>query len=132
MHFESQLARGLNLVIYIPTTSIMFRSSLVRASRASVPSVQAPIVRKAIVTPFSFSRSIAPRVAVPAFRCYSAHAGLNRDEVQGRILDLLKNFDKVSLIKDWLRHVTDLCASGQRRIKGTHGGKKDRKDDLRS
>ena len=32
---------------------------------------------------------------VPSIRFYSAHAGLSQDEVQGRILDLLKNFDKV-------------------------------------
>jgi hypothetical protein len=30
-----------------------------------------------------------------AVRCYSASAGLSQDEVTGRIMDLLKNFDKV-------------------------------------
>jgi hypothetical protein len=29
-------------------------------------------------------------------RSYASHAGLAKDEVQGRILDLLKGFDKVS------------------------------------
>ncbi|KAF2436044.1 acyl carrier protein-like protein [Tothia fuscella] len=29
-------------------------------------------------------------------RCYSAAAGLSQEEVQGRIMDLLKNFDKVT------------------------------------
>jgi hypothetical protein len=28
-------------------------------------------------------------------RCYSAPAGLSKAEVEGRIIDLLKNFDKV-------------------------------------
>jgi hypothetical protein len=30
-----------------------------------------------------------------AVRCYAASAGLSKDEVTGRIMDLLKNFDKV-------------------------------------
>ena len=42
------------------------------------------------------STTAAPSTFVSAVRCYSAHAGLSKDEVQGRILDLLKNFDKVS------------------------------------
>ncbi|KIW03151.1 acyl carrier protein [Verruconis gallopava] len=31
-----------------------------------------------------------------AVRCYAASSGLSKEEVQGRILDLLKNFDKVT------------------------------------
>ena len=31
----------------------------------------------------------------PAIRYYSASAGLGKDEVEGRIKDLMKNFDKV-------------------------------------
>ncbi len=51
------------------------------------------------------ARRIAPCLAVPAnrsfpaqkfqARCYSAPAGLSKPEVEGRIMDLLKNFDKV-------------------------------------
>lgn len=37
-----------------------------------------------------------PSTVLGAVRAYSAHAGLNQEEVQGRILDLLKNFDKVT------------------------------------
>jgi NADH dehydrogenase (ubiquinone) 1 alpha/beta subcomplex 1 len=37
------------------------------------------------------------QLAFQAVRCYAASAGLSKDEVQGRILDLLKNFDKVWL-----------------------------------
>ena len=33
--------------------------------------------------------------AFQAARCYSAAAGLQKPEVEGRIVDLLKNFDKV-------------------------------------
>jgi NADH dehydrogenase (ubiquinone) 1 alpha/beta subcomplex 1 len=39
-----------------------------------------------------FSRSQRPS----GLRFYSAHAGLAQPEVEGRILDILKNFDKVS------------------------------------
>ncbi|RMZ77373.1 hypothetical protein DV737_g4379, partial [Chaetothyriales sp. CBS 132003] len=42
------------------------------------------------------SSYIAPSFTLSSIRCYSAPTGLSRDEVQGRILDLLKNFDKVT------------------------------------
>jgi NADH dehydrogenase (ubiquinone) 1 alpha/beta subcomplex 1 len=41
------------------------------------------------------STSITPSMRFQAVRCYSASAGLGKDEITGRILDLLKNFDKV-------------------------------------
>ena len=34
---------------------------------------------------------------IAAVRCYAAGSGLNQEEVTGRILDLLKNFDKVRM-----------------------------------
>jgi acyl carrier protein len=37
-----------------------------------------------------------PSVYFQAVRCYAASAGLSKDEVTGRIMDLLKNFDKVT------------------------------------
>jgi hypothetical protein len=37
-----------------------------------------------------------PSVYFQAVRCYAASAGLSKDEVTGRIMDLLKNFDKVN------------------------------------
>merc|ERR1712000_67946 len=40
-------------------------------------------------------RSRPPSV-LSSIRCYSAPSGLSKDEVQGRIMDLLKNFDKVT------------------------------------
>ncbi|KAK5796436.1 hypothetical protein VI817_005721 [Penicillium citrinum] len=78
---------------------IMFRSAIVRSLRASAP-------RVAVKTPAPFqirSSPIAARVPqfTPCFvsqsiRAYSAPAGLNKSEVEGRIVNLLKNFDKVS------------------------------------
>ncbi|KAJ5218969.1 uncharacterized protein N7498_001068 [Penicillium cinerascens] len=77
----------------------MFRSAIVRSLRASAP-------RAAVKTPAPFqirSSPIAARVPqfTPCFvsqtvRAYSAPAGLNKEEVEGRIVNLLKNFDKVS------------------------------------
>lgn len=44
---------------------------------------------------FIQSKQASPSVYFQAVRCYSASAGLSQDEVTGRIMDLLKNFDKV-------------------------------------
>jgi len=40
-----------------------------------------------------------PSVYFQAVRCYAASAGLSKDEVTGRIMDLLKNFDKVTTMR---------------------------------
>ncbi|THZ86832.1 acyl carrier protein [Aureobasidium pullulans] len=77
----------------------MFRFALARSARCLAQAalrVQAPITRRVAPSSFLPSTTAAPSTFVSAVRCYSAHAGLSKDEVQGRILDLLKNFDKVS------------------------------------
>ncbi|KAM0714354.1 hypothetical protein Q7P37_010141 [Cladosporium fusiforme] len=77
----------------------MFRTTIVRSARAvaqaSTRSYSTPAFRRAIPTPFA-ARQIAPVSRITAVRCYAAGSGLNQEEVTGRILDLLKNFDKVS------------------------------------
>ncbi|MCJ1477129.1 hypothetical protein MMC13_005800 [Lambiella insularis] len=63
-------------------------------SRAAARS-QAPFSRQIIPSPYL----LHTRTTLPSFqpaRCYSAPAGLSKQEVEGRIMDLLKNFDKVS------------------------------------
>lgn len=56
---------------------------------------------RVVRTPASFSAPIArpaqfaPRFAYQGVRLYSAPAGLDKNEVEGRIVNLLKNFDKV-------------------------------------
>lgn len=54
----------------------------------------------AIARPVAPSRFVGlSKVAPTAFhalRCYSAASGLSKSEVEGRIVDLLKNFDKVN------------------------------------
>ena len=56
---------------------------------------QASIVRPQIHNHTTRSSRFAPSIVFPSIRCYSAPAGLSKEEVQGRIMDLLKNFDKV-------------------------------------
>ncbi|CEJ54377.1 Putative Acyl carrier protein [Penicillium brasilianum] len=74
----------------------MFRSAIVRSLRASVP-------RAAVKTPASFqirsspiAAQFSPSLVSQSIRFYSAPAGLSKDEIEGRIVNLLKNFDKVS------------------------------------
>ncbi|KAF7597499.1 hypothetical protein BBP40_003746 [Aspergillus hancockii] len=75
----------------------MFRSAVVRSLRASVPrAVRAPATFQIRSAPVARPAQFAPRFAFQAVRSYSAPAGLNKDEVEGRIVGLLKNFDKVS------------------------------------
>ncbi|KAJ5993235.1 Acyl carrier protein (ACP) [Penicillium sp. IBT 35674x] len=57
----------------------MFRSAIIRSSPIAVRASQ--------FTPCFVNQGV---------RCYSAPAGLNKSEVEGRIVNLLKNFDKVS------------------------------------
>lgn len=77
-------------------TAAMFRAAIVRSLRASVPrAIRAPasfpIRSSPVVRPSQFS----PCFVSQAVRLYSAPAGLAKDEVEGRIVNLLKNFDKV-------------------------------------
>lgn len=51
-------------------------------------------MRPAAPSSFVTKSKFAPS-AFQAIRCYSADAGLSKTEVEGRIVDLLKNFDKV-------------------------------------
>ncbi|KAF2835149.1 acyl carrier protein [Patellaria atrata CBS 101060] len=77
----------------------MLRTALLRTARSASKSVvrrPALILRPFTPTSFLQSRQVAPSACFQALRCYSAHAGLAKDEVQGRILDLLKNFDKIT------------------------------------
>jgi hypothetical protein len=81
-----------------PALINMLRTVAIRALRASSTrqvARQFTNSRPQSIT-FSFRPSrIAPTFAVSSVRCYSASAGLSKEEVQGRIMDLLKNFDKV-------------------------------------
>ncbi|KAK0937777.1 mitochondrial acyl carrier protein [Friedmanniomyces endolithicus] len=76
----------------------MYRTALLRAARTAVQAstrVQRPAFRTALQTPFLQSRTTTPAISVSAIRCYASASGLGKEEVAGRIMDLLKNFDKV-------------------------------------
>lgn len=88
------LTDSFSLPVFPPHLFIMFRSAVVRSLRAaSMP--------RAVRTPAAFQLPVArptqfaPRFAYQGVRLYSAPAGLNKEEVEGRIVNLLKNFDKV-------------------------------------
>jgi hypothetical protein len=53
-----------------------------------------PVARSSFIQP----KQITPSTYFQAVRCYAASAGLSQDEVTGRIMDLLKNFDKVKAL----------------------------------
>ncbi|GAT21650.1 acyl carrier protein [Aspergillus luchuensis] len=75
----------------------MFRSAVVRSLRASVPrAVKTPAPFQIRSSPVARPAQFAPRFAYQGVRLYSAPAGLNKDEVEGRIVNLLKNFDKIN------------------------------------
>ncbi|KAK8205780.1 acyl carrier protein-like protein [Phyllosticta capitalensis] len=76
----------------------MFRTALLRSVRGAASSVarfNAPIARPAVSALLAQSRQAAPVASFKAIRFYSAGGALNSNEIEGRILDLLKNFDKV-------------------------------------
>ncbi|KAI9854051.1 MAG: hypothetical protein M1824_000660 [Vezdaea acicularis] len=74
-------------------------AALLRSTRCAIK-VPAPaysmISRSARSSFLNRSAQLAPTVSCPAIRRYSAPAGLAKPEVEGRIMDLLKNFDKVN------------------------------------
>jgi hypothetical protein len=103
----------------------MLRTGAVKAlqaiTRTHVPR-QLPAFRSQLSSSYLQSSRIAPAFAVPSIRCYSASAGLTKPEVQGRIMDLLKNFDKVRYqrIEIFSRNILSNNVSGHRCIKGTY------------
>ncbi|KAF4547451.1 putative acyl carrier protein [Elsinoe fawcettii] len=74
----------------------MFRTAVLRCARQASVRASRPITQSIIRPSLSISPNTPHAAAIPSIRFYSAHAGLSKDEVEGRILDLLKNFDKVT------------------------------------
>jgi NADH dehydrogenase (ubiquinone) 1 alpha/beta subcomplex 1 len=75
----------------------MFRTALLRSARSATSQAargSGAIARSASASSLLTKSRFAPS-AFEAVRCYSAAAGLAKPEVEGRIVDLLKNFDKV-------------------------------------
>ncbi|EEH37449.2 hypothetical protein PAAG_07867 [Paracoccidioides lutzii Pb01] len=81
----------------------MFRSAVARSLRAASTPARAFIRPSgaAFQLPRSSLSAIRPAQFTPCFTCqtirsYSAPAGLTEPEIEGRIVDLLKNFDKIN------------------------------------
>ncbi|RMY85564.1 hypothetical protein D0861_06393 [Hortaea werneckii] len=77
----------------------MFRTAVLRSVRCAAQAstrVQRPAVQTAFRAPFVQSRISTPATSISAIRSYASSSGLSQDEVTGRILDLLKNFDKLA------------------------------------
>ncbi|KAI9822930.1 MAG: hypothetical protein M1832_002955 [Thelocarpon impressellum] len=68
----------------------------VRGAARSAVSRQGAIARPARPNALLTPSFLVPAACFQAIRCYSAPAGLSKPAVEGRIVDLLKNFDKVS------------------------------------
>src|SRR5277367_5032519 len=87
----------------------MLRTAAVRALRAAAaPRLrQTTSFRSQTFHPIIRSSQFAPSIVLPSIRCYSAPSGLSKEEVQGRIMDLLKNFDKVRYVDVLLETATD-------------------------
>ncbi|KAK3110922.1 mitochondrial acyl carrier protein [Teratosphaeriaceae sp. CCFEE 6253] len=76
----------------------MYRTAFLRAARTAVQAstrAPRPAFQAALRSPFAQPRITTPAVSLSAIRCYASASGLGKDEVAGRIMDLLKNFDKV-------------------------------------
>lgn len=93
----------------------MFRTALVKSARAAAP--------RTISRPLAIARPVTSRFTPTIFqavRCYSAAAGLGKDEVEGRIVDLMKQFDKVIILSrlDELKELSLTTVIGYRCNKG--------------
>lgn len=78
----------------------MFRTNLLRSAMLAARPVAALPARRfassiAMRPVAAVARASAPRVAF-GVRSYSAGGGLQKEEVEGRIMSLLQGFDKVS------------------------------------
>lgn len=81
----------------------MFRASVARAAAVAAPRAAVAVGRVAAQRTIFAAAPVrltmaSPMKIAPAFapRFYSAAAGLNKDEVEGRIISLLQGFDKVN------------------------------------
>ena len=90
----------LPIIVVTPTTpwTMMLRPTFLTAARCAASNLsrttvclQRPLYP--CLSAYANQPHSVPRI--PSLRWYSAPAGLAKEEVQGRIIDLLKNFDKV-------------------------------------
>ncbi|KAL6876851.1 acyl carrier protein [Trichoderma novae-zelandiae] len=78
----------------------MFRTAVLRTSASAVRAVARPVaIRRTAAFAAAAPRAVAAPLRVQSamgVRMYSAGGGLNKEEVEGRIMSLLQGFDKVN------------------------------------
>jgi hypothetical protein len=104
--------------------AIMFRTVLLQSTRCFAQRAAQPVMRSAAIrSPFITSQISTPATSLSAVRCYASGSSLGKEEVTGRIVDLLKNFDKVcGGGRPWRstgRRLTNYISTGPGRFKGT-------------
>ncbi len=113
-------APGIQVTAFVKMLRTGVTRALYAVTRTQLPR-QLPAFRTRISSSLLQSGRVGPSLAVSSIRCYSAPAGLSKDEVQGRIMDLLKNFDKVCSQNSSSALTLGSLAkleTGHRRIKG--------------
>ena len=89
----------------VPPLINMLRTVILSSARAIARSAArrpaaAAFARPAFRNSLLPSPYMAPAACFQPVRCYASGGALSKEEVTGRILDLLKNFDKVGPIQD--------------------------------
>ncbi|KAL7904603.1 acyl carrier protein [Trichoderma velutinum] len=77
----------------------MFRTAVLRTSASAVRAVARPVAIRRTAALVAAPRAVAAPVRIQSLmgvRMYSAGGGLNKEEVEGRIMSLLQGFDKVN------------------------------------
>ncbi|KAI8624169.1 acyl carrier protein-like protein [Xylariaceae sp. FL1651] len=77
----------------------MFRTAILRSAVAASRVAARPVAARSVfvIPRVAVSLAPAPRIAtISAVRMYSAASGLKKDEVEGRIMNILNGFDKVN------------------------------------
>ena len=104
-HLETLASICCTSPIDTPGTAAMLRAALFRSAGAAAARSSQPVLSHASVaarriSALTSSSRVAPSLALRAVgfapvRCYASGPTLNKPEVEGRILSLLKGFDKV-------------------------------------
>ncbi|KAI9149976.1 Acyl carrier protein [Paramyrothecium foliicola] len=77
----------------------MFRTAMLRSVAAASARAAVRPAARAVICPRVAAAPVARVPSLMAVRMYSAAGGLNKEEVEGRIMSLLSGFDKVSPLR---------------------------------
>ncbi|KAI1819210.1 acyl carrier protein-like protein [Xylaria intraflava] len=74
----------------------MFRTVILRSAVAASRMAARPIAARSAFTVVRAAAPVSRIVTAPAVRMYSAASGLKKEEIEDRIMGILKGFDKVN------------------------------------